>query len=126
MKRISIAVFFGLVAGVLCASGAFYGHLLNFSVVTLVFILLNRALMGFVIGISGLRLHWAWNGIVLGIAVGSVFSYFMFMTNGPGPIPVVNLFVNGLFGLMIEFFTTKVFKQPLQHSTPRQAGFKAA
>jgi hypothetical protein len=113
MKRISIAVFFGLVAGVLCASGAFYGHMLNFSIVTLIFILLNRALMGFVIGISGLKLHWAWNGVFLGIAVGSVFSYFMFMTNGPGPLPVVNFFVNGLFGLMIEFFTTKVFKQPV-------------
>jgi hypothetical protein len=111
MKRISIAALFGLVAGVLCASGAFYGHLLNFSVVTLVFILLNRALMGFVIGISGLRLHWAWHGIVLGMAVGSVFSYYMFLVNGPGPMPVVNFFVNGLFGLMIEFFTTVVFKQ---------------
>ena len=112
MKRISIAILFGLLAGVLCASGAFYGHLLKFSVVTLIFILLNRAVMGFVIGISGLKLRWAWNGIVLGIAVGSIFSYFMFMTNGPGPLPVVNLFVNGLFGLMIEFFTTVVFKQP--------------
>jgi hypothetical protein len=33
------------------------------------------------------------------------------MTNGAGPMPVVNFFVNGLFGLMIEFFTTVVFKQ---------------
>jgi hypothetical protein len=31
---------------------------------------------------------------------------------GPSPLPLVNFFVNGLFGLMIEFFTTKVFKQP--------------
>ena len=126
MKRISIAVFFGLVAGALCASGAFYGHLLKFSVVTLVFILLNRALMGFVIGVSGLKLHWAWNGIVLGIAVGSVFSYFMFMTNGPGPMPVVNFFVNGLFGLMIEFFTTVVFKQAAHPPAISKTGYKAA
>jgi hypothetical protein len=112
MKRIVVATLFGLVAGALCASGAFYGHLLKFSVVTLVFILLNRAVMGFAIGISGLNLRWGWNGIFLGIAVGSIFSYFMFMTNGPGPMPVVNFFVNGIFGLMIEFFTTVVFKQP--------------
>jgi hypothetical protein len=112
MKRIAIAIFFGLIAGAICASGAFYGHLLKFSLVTLLFILLNRAVMGFAIGASGLKLRWAWNGVVMGIAVGSVFSYFMFMTNGPGPLPVVNFFVNGLFGLMIEFFTTVVFKQP--------------
>jgi hypothetical protein len=54
MKRIVIATLFGLVAGVLCASGAFYGHMLRFSVVTLLFILLNRAVMGFAIGVSGL------------------------------------------------------------------------
>jgi len=112
MKRILIATLFGLVAGGICASGAFYGHMLKYSVVTLIFVLLNRAVMGFAIGISGLRLHWAWNGIVVGIVVGSIFSYFMFMTNGAGPMPVVNLFVNGLFGLMIEFFTTVVFKAP--------------
>jgi hypothetical protein len=112
MKRITIAILFGLVAGAFCASGAFFGHMLLFSVTTLVFILLNRAVMGFAIGASGLKLHWAWNGIVMGLVVGSIFSYFMFLTNGPGPLPVVNFFVNGLFGLMIEFFTTVVFKQP--------------
>jgi hypothetical protein len=61
--------------------------------------------------VSGLKLRWAWNGIFMGMAVGSIFSYFMFMTNGPGPLPVVNFFVNGIFGLMVEFFTTVVFKQ---------------
>jgi uncharacterized membrane protein (DUF441 family) len=110
--RITIAILFGLVAGAICASGAFYGHMLTFSVTTLVFILLNRAVMGFAIGASGLRLHWAWNGIVMGLVVGSIFSYFMFMTLGAGPLPIINFFVNGLFGLMIEFFTTVVFKQP--------------
>ena len=112
MKRITIAILFGLVAGALCASGAFYGHMLTFSAVTLTWILLNRAVMGFVIGASGLKVHWAWNGILMGLVVGSIFSYFMFMTLGAGPLPLVNFFVNGLFGLMIEFFTTVVFKQP--------------
>jgi hypothetical protein len=48
----------------------------------------------------------------MGLAVGSIFSYSLFMHLGPSPLPLVNFFVNGLFGLMIEFFTTKVFKQP--------------
>lgn len=112
MKRIAIATLFGLVAGGLCAAGAFYGHMLKFSIITLVFVLLNRAVMGFAIGVSGLKLRWAWNGIFLGIAVGSIFSYYLYMNMGAGPLPMVNLFANGIFGLMIEFFTTVVFKQP--------------
>jgi len=121
MKRILVALFFGLVAGGICASGAFYGGLLKFSVVALIFVLLNRAVMGIAIGASGLKVHWAWNGIVMGMVVGSIFSYFMFMTTGPGPLPVVNFFVNGLFGLMIEFFTTKVFRLPAAAAARRAA-----
>ncbi len=111
MKRITIAILFGLVAGLICASGAFYGHILKFSVVTLIWVLLNRVVMGFAIGISGLRVHWAWNGAIVGLVVGAIFSYSLFMNLGPVLVPLVNLFVNALFGLMIEFFTTKVFKQ---------------
>jgi hypothetical protein len=112
MKRIAIATLFGLVAGSICATGLFYGDMLKFSVITLVWVLLNRAVMGFAIGASGLKLHWAWNGIVMGLVSGSIFSYFLFMNMGMGLIPPVNFLVNGLFGLMIEFFTTVVFKQP--------------
>ena len=111
MKRILVALIFGLLAGAICATGAFYAGLLKFTAVNLTWILLNRAVMGFAIGASGLRLHWAWNGIVIGIAVGSIFSFFMFMTLG-GFVPLANFFVNGLFGLMIEFFTTVVCRAP--------------
>ena len=82
MKRIAIATLFGLVAGVICATLAFYGGLLKFSAVTLAWVLLNRAVMGFAIGTSALKLRWAWNGIVMGLVVGSVFSYFLFMSLG--------------------------------------------
>jgi hypothetical protein len=89
-------------------------------------ILLNRVVMGFVIGASGLRLHWAWNGVVLGIVVGSSFSYFLFMTIGGGVLPIVNALVNGLFGLMIEFFTTVVFKKPALAAQSRMGRAAAA
>jgi hypothetical protein len=112
MKRIAIATLFGLVAGAICATLAFSGGILKFTPVALVWVLLNRALMGFAIGASGLRLHWAWHGVVMGLVFGSIFSYFLFMNLGGGIVPVVNFFANGLFGLMIEFFTTVVFRQP--------------
>jgi hypothetical protein len=112
MKRIIIATLFGVLAGGLCATAVFAGGFLKFTAVNLVWILLNRAVMGFVIGTSGLKLRWAWNGIIMGLVVGSVFSYFLFMNLGLGLLPPVNALANGIFGLMIEFFTTVVFKQP--------------
>jgi hypothetical protein len=112
MKRIAIATLFGLVAGAICSTLLFYTGMMKFTVVVLAWVLLNRAVMGFAIGTSGLKLHWAWNGIVMGMAVGSIFSFFLFMSLGVVMLPLVNFFVNGLFGLAIEFFTTVVFKQP--------------
>jgi len=126
MKRILIATSLGVVAGALCATGAFYGQILKFTPVALAWILLNRALMGFAIGASGLRLHWAWNGIVLGLVVGSVFSYYLLMTVGFGALPLINFFVNGIFGLMIELFTTVIFKQPALASVRPQQRATAA
>jgi hypothetical protein len=113
MKRITIATFFGLVAGVLCATAGFKSGFLKFTAINLVWVLLNRAVMGFAIGASGLKLRWAWNGIVMGLVVGSIFSYFLFMNLGLGLLPLANLLIgNPIFGLIIEFFTTVVFKQP--------------
>jgi multisubunit Na+/H+ antiporter MnhE subunit len=67
--------------------------------------------MGFAIGISGLKAHWALNGIVMGLVVGSIFSYFLFMSLGARMLPVANFLMNGLFGLVIEFLTTVVCRQ---------------
>jgi len=111
MKRIVIASCFGLVAGGICAAITFSSGIMKFTAVSLVWILLNRTVMGFVIGASGLKLHWAWNGLVIGLVVGSIFSYFLYMTVG-GTIPLISPMGNAFFGLMIEFFTTVVFKQP--------------
>lgn len=111
-KRIVIATLFGLALGVACAVAGFSAGFLTFTTVNLVWVLLNRGVMGFAIGISGLRLHWAWNGIIVGVVVGVIYSYFLFMNMGPVLMPFGNAIVNGIFGLIIEFFTTVVFKQP--------------
>jgi hypothetical protein len=125
MKRIAIATFFGLVAGGICSAISFGGGLLKFSAAMLVFVLLNRMVMGIVIGISGLKLHWAWNGAVLGVVVGSIFSWFLSM-NGMAPqMAILTLIGNCVFGLMIEFFTTVVFKAPAA-AAPRRAVAGAA
>ncbi len=112
MKRIAVATLFGLGAGVICASLLFSFNIVKFTMVALIWVLLNRAVMGLAIGASGLRVHWAWNGVILGIAVGSVFSYYLFMTVGPSLLALANFLVNGLFGLLIEFLTTVLCKAP--------------
>jgi len=113
MKRIIIATLFGLIMGVLCATALFYGGFLKFTPVNLAWVLLNRVVMGFAIGASGLKLRWAWNGVVMGLVVGSIFSYFLFMDLGLGMLSLGNLLIsNPIFGLIIELFTTVVFKQP--------------
>lgn len=110
MKRITIATLFGVVAGALCATISFSTGILTLTAVNLVWILLNRTVMGFAIGVSGLRLHWAWHGILMGVVVGSIFSYFLYMQGMK--LAVLTPIGNAIFGLMIEFFTTVVFKAP--------------
>lgn len=111
MKRILVATLLGLAMGGLCATAAFSAGILKFTPITLAWVLLNRTVMGAAIGMSGLRLHWPWNGFVIGVVVGSVFSFYLFM-NVPGPLFAINAVVNGFYGLIIEFFATVVFKLP--------------
>jgi len=124
MKRITIATLFGVVAGALCATISFSAGILSFTAVNLVWILLNRTVMGFAIGISGLKLHWAWHGILMGVIVGSIFSYFLYM-HGIGIAPFT-LIGNAIFGLMIESFTTLVFRAPAPGSARALARAAAA
>lgn len=111
MKRIVIATALGAVAGLLCVAG---GATLGVSITPARFfwVELNRTLLGFVIGISALRLAWPWHGALLGGLVGSLFSYTAFMLDSPGLVIAATLAASVIFGLGIEFFTTVVFKQP--------------
>ncbi len=111
MKRILITTALGLVAGVICMLG---GMSIGIAMtpVTVGWILLNRMVLGFLIGISGLRMHWAWHGLLIGLVVGSLFSYSAFRAGGTAVLVSGTLFAGAVFGVAIEFLTTVVFKQP--------------
>lgn len=115
MKRIGIATACGAVAGLVCVS---VGAILGFKVTPIFFgwAMLNRTLLGFVIGISALRLHWALHGSVMGLLVGSLFSYSLWMLGDTGWIIPAVLAGSLIFGIGIEFFTSVAFKQPQQVS----------
>lgn len=121
MKRLALATFFGLCMGGICALLTFGLMGRAFTVVALVWVLLNRTVMGFTIGASTLRLHWAWHGIVMGVVVGSIFSYFLYMDWGMGWKAWLTPIGNALFGFLIELFTTVVCKQPAQMGAPQAA-----
>jgi hypothetical protein len=78
-------------------------------------LLSHRMLLGFVIGISSLRWHWALHGILLGLIIGIPDVHFFNMLRGELSNGLYFLF-GAVWGLMIEFFTSVVFKAKLVHS----------
>jgi hypothetical protein len=110
-KRVIIATIFGIIAGAIClVLGMLKYPEAEFGAVQIVWVFINRTLIGFVIGISAWRIHWAWHGIILGGIVGLPFSYSM-LFQGPKIIDfLVVLGISCVFGFFIELFTSAVFK----------------
>ncbi|MFB3815703.1 MAG: hypothetical protein ACE14L_16495 [Terriglobales bacterium] len=116
MNRIVITTILGFVAGILCALGLWSMNI-TMTTVLVAWILLNRTVLGFVLGISSLRLHWALHGAVIGVVVGSLFS-FSTITVGRAPLlSVITLVASAVFGIAIEWLTSVVFKCPQQFAT---------
>ena len=72
----------------------------------------NRLLLGFVIGISGWRINYLLHGAILGLVLSiSVSIGFL-----PGDILGFTLFTSAgiIYGFMIEWITTNVFKAPMK------------
>ena len=115
-KRIFIATLTGIVMGILCwKSGEMLGLIENISEIRIANIIGHRALMGFVIGISALRLKWATHGIVIGSIVGALFILYDAQMGMPNTILFGMLIPgNAVYGLIIEFVTTKLFRAPVK------------
>jgi len=58
-RRLVVSTIFGFVAGIICYLGGKYGLEDDSSTTIFLYILLNRALIGFVIGMSPFRMNWA-------------------------------------------------------------------
>ena len=106
-KRVVIASLLGLIFGciswLVCKFGM--GHTLPISIY-LVIIFFN-GLLGFTIGISSLRWHWALHGLILGGMFGIVLGFVAAGTGSQCIWPVVFGFV---YGFLIELITTVAFK----------------
>ncbi len=90
-KRVVVCTLLGLVAGVICWLGSYLaGNApLALSAGVILAIIFNRAFIGFAVGVSAWRVHWALHGLVVGL-VGSL------------PVAVYPLFTpDGFFGFLI-------------------------
>ena len=93
----------------ICYLGGKYGLKDDISTVMFFYILVNRALIGFVIGISLLRLHWALHGLLIGLFVSMPFTVGCLLDESDIETSIAALILGALYGLMIEFFTSVIF-----------------
>lgn len=72
----------------------------------------NRLMLGFIIGISRLRINYLLHGMLIGFLV-SLISSISFLEDG---ITGFLLFTTAgiIYGLLIELFATKVFKANIE------------
>lgn len=109
-KRIIISSFFGFVMGIICYLGGKYGLDDEISLTMFFYILTNRALIGFVIGISILKMHWTLHGLLVGLIVGIPFTVGCLLEANNYETAIAALILSAIYGLLIEFFTSVIFK----------------
>jgi hypothetical protein len=106
-KRILIATLTGLACGFICMAMASSDPSQPVSLGIKLSILTGRTLMGFVIGISALKMNWWGHGILMG-----------FITSIPMAVPLIEQFgllvativMGMIYGFLIELVTSIFFK----------------
>lgn len=117
-KRLLVCTFGGLLSAAICLvlkQLAFGFPEITWEVISVT--MANRVLLGFIIGISCWGVNYLFHGAMLGLIVSlSVSIGFL-------PDNIFGLFVYTLFGtlygIMIEWLSTKVFKAPMR--TPQSS-----
>lgn len=108
-KRFWIAIILGIICGLICAVAGKTKMGDEMTTAMMWSVIFDRALIGFIIGISILRLGWFLHGILIGF-LGSL------------PIAINEDFLlivifGILWGFLIELFTTVIFKAPMKTGT---------
>jgi hypothetical protein len=107
-KRVFWATVLGIVAGILCYVMGRTSY--DFTTLTIITTILNRTLIGFLIGISSLRWPWAAHGIFWGLLISLLIAI---PALGEGPQRFFLFMIAGaVWGFLVELFTTKVFTAP--------------
>jgi hypothetical protein len=108
-SRVITTTILGLVFGVICMLLSRYaGEGIAFWPLGVSF-LLHHAVMGFAIGVSPLRMHWAAHGSLWG----ALFGVFLAISVvGVVADPWIWFVAPVVWGFLVELLATKAFKQP--------------
>jgi hypothetical protein len=118
-KRVFWTTVLGLIAGVLChllGKGSVDDYPTWMAIVTV----LNRTLIGFVIGVSGLRGNWAIHGIFWGLLISLMIAIPALGVGNSGDFFML-MIAGAVWGFLIELLTSKVFKAPAASESPTKA-----
>jgi len=100
-KRIIVATIGGLIAGFMCVSGGMIMFGMTFTPLAILFALSSRLSIGFVIGISSLKMPWTYHGLLIGAIIGFPFPIYDLIT-GQGPVIYLVAFsMSCVFGVLI-------------------------
>jgi uncharacterized membrane protein len=107
-SRLITTTVLGAVFGVICMLASRYFSQIPFWPLG-VSLLLHHTVLGFAIGASSLKMHWAAHGVMWG----ALFGIFLAIGNIGGPLsPWIAFFLPVIWGFLIETLATKAFKQP--------------
>ncbi len=109
-KRIIIATLSGVLVGFICYYLGLYFEVIEKDLIIFFWIMINRITLGFVIGISILKMDWALHGAIIGAIMGIIFAYYIYMVTNAWELIIAAFIISILFGITIEFITSVVFK----------------
>ena len=110
-KRFWLCLILGFIAGFICAWTS-YSQVPD-QMRTMVFwsVVLNRAFIGFVIGISAWKMGWALHGIIIGLIGSLPLSFPLIFSPDAGcTVFVMYTAAGAVWGFLIELLTSVVFK----------------
>jgi len=111
-KRVLICTIGGLIAAVICSTGGMLtGNISELSFLAIAGLFVNRIMIGFVIGISRLRINYLFHGALIGLLISLIISISFLPSNITGFLLFTGAGI--IYGLLIELFATKIFKSTL-------------
>jgi len=110
-KRFWLCLILGTIAGLICAVSGNNNVPEESRQMVFISVVLNRAFIGFVIGISGWKMHWAMHGIIIGILGSLPLSVPLIFTPDKGTwICMMYTMAGAVWGFGIELITSVAFK----------------
>ncbi len=114
-KRFWIALLGGIIAGVICGWTGYSSTPEEIRMMAFMSAVLNRAFIGFAIGISSWKIGWLPHGLLVGLIGSLPLSFPLLFTDQAGLWICIMYTVAGIvWGFLIELITTKLFKAPMK------------